>query len=297
MTSVTDLVNTTREDYLMAGATGRLTKLDGAIANGTADSFDVDDDTQIATGTRICVGFEEMHVWSTSSNTLTVERGMAGSTATAHDDDALVSIAPEYSDAKILRSLQSAVEELRQNPWLFVVSHVDFAPPHDGEFTLGPAPDGSAETGYDGVLEVLIGTTDATEPWARLRSWDVMQTGDTDGSDALVTAPEARFHNATLRVVRRQTLGSLAADTTDVETDVGILNTDLICVLAALRLGVGRPLRRTSLHAQGDTRRANEVAAFSTGNSLRELERRYKALLTAEVTRMKKQYPIRKKNQ
>lgn len=293
-TTVNALIDTVREDYLLAGASPQFTKLNGAVATTGTTTVTVDSDAQISTGTRICVGFEEMHVWSTAANVLTVERGFAGTTASTHSDDALVTIAPEYSDAKILRACIQEAEALRNEPGLYRVSHVDYTAPHDAEFVLGPAPDGTSEVGYDGVLEVLAGTDEDTEPWARL-PWDVMQVGDADGSDALVTVPDALYLNTTIRIVRRQTLGALASTTTDIETDVGILNADLIAVGAALRLGAGRAIRRTSLHAQGDTRRANEVAAFSTGNAVRELQRRYDRLLMQEKVRLKRRFPMWRK--
>lgn len=293
-TTTADLVASLREDYLLAGATPQFTKLNGAIATTGATSVTVDSDAQIATGTRIGVGYEEMHVWSTAANVLTVERGFAGSTASTHLDNALVTIAPEYSDAKILRACIQEAEALRNEPGLYRISHVDYTAPHDGEFVLGPAPDGTSEVGYDGVLDVMAGTEEDTEPWARI-PWDVMQVGDTDGSDALVTVPDALYLNTTIRIVRRQTLGPLTSATTDIETDVGILNADLIAVGAALRLGAGRAMRRTSMHAQGDTRRANEVAAFSTGNATRELQRRYDKLLMQEKVRLKRRFPAWRK--
>lgn len=276
----------------MTGASSQRTRLSASIDNST-NTFDVDDVSGIATGTRIAVGLEEMHVWTVTGNTLVVQRGDFGSTKAAHANASIVTVNPEFSDAKIFRSLQSTVEQLRQES-LYRVAHLDFAAPHDGEFLLGPAPDASDEASrYDGVLEVLIGTTDETEPWARV-PWDVMQTGDADGSDALVTIPDARYYSQPVRVVRRLSLGQITGDGTGVETETGVLNTDLIAVGAALRLGAGRALRRTSLHNQGDSRRANEVAAFSTGNATRGLEDRYKKLLQAEQIRLRKQYPYRK---
>ncbi len=290
MTTVNDLVVACREDFLLAGAATSRTRINGAI-NDTTDTVVVDDASGIATGSRISIGFEDMHVWSVASNTLTVQRGDYGSTASTHADNAIVTISPEYSDAKILRSLQATVEDLRQDTGLYRVSHVDFDPPHTTEFVLGPAPDGSSEVGYDGVLEVLMETDDVLEPWARVK-WNVVQVADADGSDALVTIHDATYRNATVRVVRRLALGSLLSTTTDVETDVGILATDLLAVGAALRLTAGRAIRRTSLHAQGDSRRANEVAAFSTGNASRDLERRYQAALMREKIRLKKRFPM-----
>ena len=295
MTSIAEVVNATREDFLYAGATPQLTRLMSSATAG-ATSLVVEDASGIGTGTRISIDFEEFHVWSKASNTLTVTGAFAGSTAAAHASGAIVTISPEYSDAKILRSVQAAVEQLRHEPGLYRVTHVDFDPPHTSEFNLGPAPSASDESSVAGVLEVLIATDDPEEPWIRSRPVDVIQAGDADGSDAIVIIPEIRHYNEKVRIVKRSPLGTVTAATANVEADTGILNTDLISVGAALRLGAGRAIRRTSLHSQGDARRSNEVAAFSTGNATRELERRYKSLLQAEVIRLQRQYPYRKMN-
>ena len=295
MTSISELVTTVREDYLLAGSTPQLTRVASAYTSG-AGTLVVEDASNIGTGARIAVDFEEFHVWSKSTNTLTVTGGFAGTSPANHSLNAIVTISPEYSDAKILRSIQQTVEQLRHAPGLFRTQVVDFDPPHDTEFNLGPAPSAADESTASGVLEVLIATDDPEEPWMRARPADVIQAGDADGSDAIVVIPEIAWYSRKVRIVKRVPLGSVDATTADVEASVGILNTDLIAVGAALRLGAGRAMRRTSLHAQGDSRRSNEVAAFSTTNATRELERRYKMLMEAEVIRLQRQYPYRKMN-
>lgn len=295
MTSIAEVVNAVREDYLLAGSQPQLTRLTSAHTAG-GGSLVVEDASGIGTGTRISIDYEEFHVWSKASNTLTVSGAHAGSTAADHANGSIVTISPEYSDAKILRSVQQVCEQLRHDTRLYRISHTDFDPPHTSEFNLGPAPDSTDEDATSGVLEVLIATEDAEEPWVRSRPIDVIQRGDADGSDAIVIIPEIAHYGEKVRIVKRTPLGTVTAATADVEADVGILNTDLLAVGAAVRLGAGRAIRRTSLHAQGDARRANEVAAFSTGNATRGLESRYKQLLEAEVIRLKRQYPYRKMN-
>jgi len=103
VTSTADLVVTCREDYLQAGASSQLTKLTTTIDSST-ETVVVDSVAGIGTGSRICIGYEEMHVWSVATLTLTVTRGLNGSTAAAHTAGDIITIDPEYSDAKILRS-------------------------------------------------------------------------------------------------------------------------------------------------------------------------------------------------
>ena len=67
------------------------TTLDGAITDAAATSFDVASAALISAGHTLLVGTERIYVESVSSNTLTVERGVAGSTAATHLTGATVS--------------------------------------------------------------------------------------------------------------------------------------------------------------------------------------------------------------
>jgi hypothetical protein len=294
MTTLDDLIASTREDYLLAGSRPRRTRLTAAV-NDSTTTIPVESVQGITAGTRIAIGTEEMHVWAVNTLNLDVYRADAGTTAAGHDDEAIVTIDPEYSDGRILRALNSTVEELRHEPGLYRVGYVDSTAPHSGEIALGAHPDESAEVGYDGVIEVLLATNDESEPWTRAQRWDVIQNASEDATpQPIVVVYGIESWPYDVRVVKRQTLGTITAGSSDVEGDVGILNTDLLAVGAALRLGAGRAMRRTSLHAQGDARRANEVAAFSTGNATRDLERRYKKLLANEKVRLLQRFPYRR---
>ena len=60
------------------------TTLDGAITSTSAKTFDVVSSTNLSAGMTILVDSERMYIESISSNTLTVERGAAGTTAATH---------------------------------------------------------------------------------------------------------------------------------------------------------------------------------------------------------------------
>ena len=295
MTTLAAVITAAREDYLLAGSYSRRGRLNGAL-DASTEVVTMDSTAGISIGTKIAVEYEEMYVWEVTSTTaLKVYRADGGTTAATHADDTLVFIDPEYSDGKILRAVNAVVEDLRHEPGLYQVGYLDFTAPHTDEMPIGAHPDASSETGVDHVIEVLMATGDSVEPWQRVRSWDVIQLASDDASpQPVVQVYGASYTSRDIRVVVRQTLGVIGAGT-DLEDEVGILNADLLAVGAALRLASGRALRRTSLHAQGDARRANEVAAFSTGNAARDLERRYKQLKNAEMVRLIQQFPTRRR--
>lgn len=62
----------------------------GAIASTTATSVPIDDGTDVEVGETIIVDSEQMHVSAITANTLTVVRGINGSTAATHLDDSIV---------------------------------------------------------------------------------------------------------------------------------------------------------------------------------------------------------------
>tara|TARA_Y100000401_G_C8297055_1_gene211901 strand:+ start:201 stop:1124 length:924 start_codon:yes stop_codon:yes gene_type:complete len=68
----------------------QITTLDGAISSTTATSVPVTAATNLSPAETILVGSEQMYITSISSNTLTVERGVNGTTAATHSDDASV---------------------------------------------------------------------------------------------------------------------------------------------------------------------------------------------------------------
>lgn len=90
------------------------TKVDsGSLLNGAltaaATTATVDDGTDFEVAQTIMVDSEQMYVTAISTNTLTVERGVNGTTAAAHDDDATVNIIeypPPVREAAIIQVMR-----------------------------------------------------------------------------------------------------------------------------------------------------------------------------------------------
>ena len=71
-------------------ASGSLT--DGAVADTTTTTVTVDDGTDFAAGQTVLIDSEQMLITTISGNDLSVARGLNGTTAATHTDDAAVSI-------------------------------------------------------------------------------------------------------------------------------------------------------------------------------------------------------------
>ena len=70
--------------------TEQITALNGAVSSTTATTVAVDSATDLSPAETILVGSEQMYVTGISSNNLTVERGVNGTTASTHADDLAV---------------------------------------------------------------------------------------------------------------------------------------------------------------------------------------------------------------
>jgi len=68
------------------------TSLAAEALDATETAFDVDDGTEFDIGQTILVDSEQMYITGISTNTLTVERGVNGTTAATHSDNAAISI-------------------------------------------------------------------------------------------------------------------------------------------------------------------------------------------------------------
>jgi hypothetical protein len=114
MTTVSALINQTRNDYLRTGQPEVRNKLNGAISDSAETLTFSRPLNALSMGSRISIGLEDMHVWSVDGAALTadVDRGEYGTTAAAAADKAVVLVNPRYSDSQILRALNSAVSML-----------------------------------------------------------------------------------------------------------------------------------------------------------------------------------------
>ena len=112
MSLVSDLIEETRDAYLLAGQREPMNRLTSTITNSTTN-FTLDFDlNSLGQGSRLSIDLEDMLVWDTNATakTITVQRGTFGSTAAAHSSGALVLSGAKWSPFRVFKAIN---EELR----------------------------------------------------------------------------------------------------------------------------------------------------------------------------------------
>lgn len=282
MTSAAELVHQIRTDILMSGGRDARNRL---LSTMTADATTatLEFPHNLVANDKLSVGFEDMGVWGASGKTVTVQRGDEGTTAATHAIGDVVIINAKFSPGQVLRSMQAEVQTLNSEPSLYVPSFTTFAAT-GGTWTY--ALDGIDP---DRVLKVEGESRSDDDEWYPVVSYAVQRSA---------TGTSIVLHDGwdgDVRVTYKADYTTLDADTADVAATVGIGDPYLLAVGAALRLTVGRPIRRSFMENQGDSRRANEVPGFVTEQSDRNLERRYRQLLDAEKRRLLQRHQPRRR--
>lgn len=237
------------------------------------------------------VGDELMYVWQVnpSSKQLTVERGYAGSTASAHANGTITVTNPRFPRHQVLTHLNSEL--------------ADLSSPVNGLFqmkTLDLAYNGSDRminltnvTDIIDLYDVRYRYLNDDYPIVRnVRLLRDMPTSDFASGFAL--ALDTFVRAGTLRVLYKAPYGSFTSSSTTV-ADVGGSDTldDVLVYGTQVRLMAGREVKRNFTESQGDTRRAEEVPAGAIANSMLQLQRMRRDRITAEAARLNRAYPIR----
>lgn len=113
MTTVADLLDRA-ESHLLGGDRDELNRLAAAMdADDTELTVDFDA-AGISEGSYLGIDLEVLYVWEVNeaSSTVTVQRGMLGSTAAAHDQGAIVYVNPLFSRWELLQGLNAELDDL-----------------------------------------------------------------------------------------------------------------------------------------------------------------------------------------
>jgi hypothetical protein len=220
--------------------------------------------TGIAAGARIAIGLEDMHVWEVDGTTLTVERALGGSTAAAHTADDVVYVNPMFTSFEVLTAVNEVLDAL---PGLGVVQFKTV------DLTSDPTVVGYDLTSVGDLLRVhrvsfrALGS-ELRWPVLPRAYWSVQQKSST--SD-FASAESLFLHvdidpGVTLRVMYQAPFVNLSTLADNVATVAGmpVEQHHLLAVGAAYRMLLGRPVARSSMDGQGDTRRPGEVSTSDT---------------------------------
>jgi hypothetical protein len=289
-TTCEDLVNETLR-YLYAGARDPQNKIAQAM-NASIEVMEFTYDLgPVQPGAVVAVDLELMYVWAIDNlvtKTVTVERGYLGSTAAAHDADAVATINPKFSNFTVFEALNADLDDLSGNG-LFQVESV--------ELTYTPAIEGYDLTSVTDLLEVLNVKYEDPGPskrWPEIKAWDLRRDSDTGdfASGLSLVLNEGGSSGRPVRVTYSAPFSRFATlATTIASTGLPATAHDVPPLGAALRLQSVREGQRNFNESQPATRRAQEVQAGAQLIGARGLQEMRRQRIRIEARRLQTFWP------
>lgn len=246
----------------------------------------------IKAGAKLSLDLEDMHVWSVSGATATVQRGEFGSTAAAHSSGAIIHVNAEFTPFEVFKQINNELKSLSApRNGLFV--------PRTVTLTYNPSIFGYNLTGVtniDGILRVLAEATGSAKQWAPITDYRIernLPTGDFASGFALFVPRGAPGRD--IRVVYRGQFSEMDALADDVETNTGLPYScfDILAMGAALRCAAPAEIDRNQMGAQGSGRRSSEVPAGARLNAVRGLAQLRQDRISQERARLSRRFPTR----
>lgn len=276
------------ERKINAGARQKLNKLNGAISSTTVATLTVEFDTDaIKGGAQISIDLEDMYVWSVAGQTVTVERGVNGTTPATHVDDSLVYVNPKASKSAVLQALNQSILAL-SSAGMYHMATVDLTfDANTAGYNL------TSVTSIKDVYMVEAKNTGLTGDWREVRDYDLdRDQSTTDFASGYSLRFEGGQQGQLVRVHYKQPFVQL----TDLSTDVTatLLPTsayDMPATGAAARLITPREMGRNYTGSQGDTRRAEEVPSRAIAASAADQWREWDHRLGEELLNLAQLYP------
>jgi hypothetical protein len=294
MTTAQDWVHETRR-HLLSSDREQLNRLQTTMNSSvTSLVFEFSTFGGIREGAVIECESELMYVWSVSSTTATVQRGVYGSVAAAHTSGALITVNPRFPTFAVLAALNAELVDLcspAQGLYRVAVEEIDY--------TTGVLGYDLSLDDYLGALELHIEADETALWWRRIdhSTWRIQESADpTDfASGRALILGEDVGSSSTLRLTYKRAFDTLSALTDDVHSVTGIPveATDIPPLGAAVRLAFPRGIKRNFDEAQGEPRRAAEVEAMAMVQNASALLSYHNRRVNAEVSRLNMRFPMR----
>lgn len=289
MTTASTII-TRANRQLLSGTVEQRNKLAASI-NASTDTVTFSYDLEgIRQGQVFEIDSELFYVWAVSvgAKSATVERGFNGTTAAAHDANALVTVNPRFPRNQMLEALNDELADLSSpTNGLFKVTSLNLD--YNGSDTMIDL------TGTSNIQDILsVSVRYLTDDYIPVRKFRLMRDVPTDD---FPTGVALRMDQAVLagrlRIVYKSPFAALTAESQDVTTVGGVPAScdDILALGVQIRLMSPREIKRNFTESQGDTRRADEVPQGAVGNSMQALLRLRRDRITAEAMRLARQYP------
>lgn len=247
----------------------------------------------IQVGSRLSIDTEDMYVLdAAATSAITVQRGQFGSSAATHTANTTVVVNAKFSDAEIFRALN---DELR-----------DLSSPVNGLYQMKTVDLtwSAGVQGYDmtnvsdmlGVYEVRWKLPDISASWPKVSHYTTARNlaSDEFASGFALIIYESPIPGREVRVSYKAPFGLLSTSSDNILAVTGLHPQahDILAIGAAIRLTVGREIKRNFSESQGDTRRAEEVPPGANLNASRQLQALRAQRVAAEAARLSQSYPV-----
>lgn len=295
VTTAADLIEQTRDDFLTSGLKEQRNKLAAPYTVGGGSLtflYPLDGITQ---GSLLAIGQNTFYVWATdpSSKTATVTGGSQGSIdATANTGDE-VQVNPRYTPHRLFRALNQELAGLSSpGTGLFQVKQMEFA--YNASIV---GYDLTGVSNINSVIEVRydIPGGDLSTPRIDRSGWR-LERNNTVGEFASTYSLKVLtggYPGRNVTVVYRAQFDQLTdLSTTTAAAGLPDSMLDIAAMGTALRVGLGREVRRNDTGSQGDSRRAEEVVPGAIAASWRPIAQQYQRRINDEASRLAQQYPV-----
>jgi hypothetical protein len=250
----------------------------------------------ISYGQRLAIDAEVMYVrnWTLTAThpthgTATVYRGFDGSTAAAHTTSALVYIEPKYTTFDIMGAINEELDGLSGPTVLYQVKGLTIT--YNPVFTGYDFP--ATDSIYD-VLGIRYMIAPPTHNYPPIKGWwwtDHM-SNPIYPSNRILKIDSPGWPGLPMRVWYSCAFTHLTALTQTVQTQTGfpVTANDILPMGAAIRLTLGREIKRNFIESQPDPRKPPEVPPGAIVNSVKGLQWLYQRRITQERAKLRMRY-------
>lgn len=296
--NLSDMIEEVRNGNLLAGQAPETNRLSGTIGStDTSITLKYPPGSAQARAAIIAIDLEEMKVWEWSGNTLTVERGVNGTTPAAHSDLTEVEIAPRFSRFRVQRAINQELDSLSSAAnGLFCIGTFDI--------TYNPAIMGYDMAGLTpaqilAVQELRYKIAGPSAYWPEIRHWDIardMATTEFASGMALFVLDSA-YPGLPIHVRVRQKFPHLVNLTDDVQAVAKLPGSanDLPPLGAAVRLVAPREIRRNFVESNSDPMMLQNVPPKAVLGSYQGIQMLRQQRIYEEALSLLRQYgpPLR----
>lgn len=246
----------------------------------------------IQAGAKLSIDLEDMHVWSVSGATATVQRGEFGSTAAAHAAGAIIHVNAEFSPFEVFKQMNNELKALSApTNGLFAARTVtlSYNAAHFGYDLTGV-------TNIDGIVSVVAAASGGARERYPITDYRIERNLDVatfPSGYGLFTGKGSPGQD--IIVTYRGQFDELELLADDVETSTGLPNSafDILAMGAALRCAAPTEIDRNQTGSQGSGRRSSEVPAGARLNAIRGLAQLRASRIIDERARLLRRYPTR----